>query len=558
MAYRVAIAISGAVSLGSYEAGVVYELINAIGQHNAYNRNRPEKQIHIDVLSGASAGGMTATILAQKLRFSRDSLAGPYTNDLYKSWVKDVNIDGLLSDRFGDNPTQALLSSNFVHQVAEQVLLGRYRHEQAPLSRPHLAAAKEIHVALALSNLNGVDYAVDAFKNASLNEATGKFIQTRYQDSFTRVVNEQSDHAGFWRAMSHAACACGAFPTAFAPQELLRNYAESDYPPKAMPFGSAHFAYVDGGTFNNYPLGMAKNLVNRLDQNPRDNESRYYFYISPNSKNSTKSDFNASKANPLNTTLAMTSAIFNQARFQDWILTSHYNDLLGEMDEHAEALCEYFLQADSGSVQAIEHTSDVFLERLFNERSDRHREQENHVLHERYRLQPYAQRLLQERGEHTFAIWIKAIQVFEFSAHLQNKDKMQIYTITSAPEELASDAMFAFIGFMEERFRDHDYNVGRRKAREMLTQLQAVHRQGTKQHEHHLPLADFEFEDSLPDLPDLGNAHITDVQAHLRDDLRKRIRQRLNLWLKNEGMCWFLRKPTIWFANKKLKQHLHL
>ena len=34
MTYRVAFAISGAVSLGSYEAGTIYEIIRAFAEHN--------------------------------------------------------------------------------------------------------------------------------------------------------------------------------------------------------------------------------------------------------------------------------------------------------------------------------------------------------------------------------------------------------------------------------------------------------------------------------------------------------------------------------------------
>lgn len=557
MAYRVAIAISGAVSLGSYEAGVAFELIDAIGQHNEHNRDNPDKQIHIDVLSGASAGGMTAAILAQKLRFARCALADPFANDLYQAWVKDVDIEGLLSGEFGDDPTHSLLSSNYVHHVADKRLLRRYR-ETTPASVAHPAAAQEIHLALALSNLNGVDYAVDAFKNSSLNNATGKFIQTRYQDSFTRIVGADSDRIEFWQPLAHAACACGAFPTAFAPQTLERCYSESDYFAKAIPFGKARFSYVDGGTFNNYPLGMAKTLVNELDQNPRDSESRYYFYISPNSKDSTKSTFEAANANPVSTSLAITSAIFNQARFQDWIITSRLNEMVGEMGDHAEALSEHFLAADDGSIDAIDHASEVFLSSLFSRELHRHQQLEYQDLRNRYHHRSYAQALLHERGEQVFEVWLKAVQVFAFSGRLHNKDQMQIYTITAAPEELASDALFAFVGFMEERFRTHDYNIGRRKARELLAQLQSIHRQGIKLQDHHLPLADFEFKQPLPVFEDLGAASINDVRRDVRHELRRRVRHRLNLWLKTEGMSWLLRQPVMWFANRKLKEYLQL
>lgn len=557
MTYRVAIAISGAVSLGSYEAGVAFELVDAIGQHNEHNRHNPHKQILIDVLSGASAGGMTAAILAQKLRFARQALAHPFNNDLHQAWVKDVDISGLLSSEFGDNPSHSLLSTNYVHHVADKMLLQRY-NAGSPATAVHPAAAAEIHLALALSNLNGVDYAVDAFKNASLDNASGKFIQTRYQDSFTRVVCAATDHRDFWQELAHAACACGAFPTAFAPQTLERCYSESDYSAKALPFGKAHFNYVDGGTFNNYPLGMAKTLVNQLDKNPQDSDSRYFIYISPNSKDSTKSNFDAKHANPLSTSLAITSAIFNQARFQDWMLTSHMNDMVSEMGARAEALAEYFIQADKTSIDAIDHTNEVFLQKLFNQEPHRHRWQESQALRERYSYQPYAQKLLRERGHDVFEVWLRAIGVFAFSSRLHNKDRMQIYTVTAAPEELASDALFAFVGFLEERFRSHDYNVGRRKARELLTQLQTIHRQGRQPLEHHLPLADFEFKHSLPELPDLGNASIADVRPQVRNELRKRVRHRLNLWLQKEGMNWFMRRSVVWFADRKLREHLLL
>ncbi|MFO0210364.1 MAG: patatin-like phospholipase family protein, partial [Pseudanabaena sp.] len=82
MSRKLAIAISGAVSLGSYEAGVMYEVLEAIAVHNALPENN-DKRIEIDVITGASAGGMTAGILAQKLLCDGKSLRDPYTNPLY-------------------------------------------------------------------------------------------------------------------------------------------------------------------------------------------------------------------------------------------------------------------------------------------------------------------------------------------------------------------------------------------------------------------------------------------------------------------------------------------
>jgi len=66
MSQKLAIAISGAVSLGSFESGVMYEIIEAIAQHNQHQETAEDQKIIIDV-TGASAGAMTAAILAQKL-----------------------------------------------------------------------------------------------------------------------------------------------------------------------------------------------------------------------------------------------------------------------------------------------------------------------------------------------------------------------------------------------------------------------------------------------------------------------------------------------------------
>jgi predicted acylesterase/phospholipase RssA len=66
MPKKLAVVISGAVSLGSYEAGVMYEILEAIARHNEDIKNH-EEPIEIDVITGASAGGMTACILVQHL-----------------------------------------------------------------------------------------------------------------------------------------------------------------------------------------------------------------------------------------------------------------------------------------------------------------------------------------------------------------------------------------------------------------------------------------------------------------------------------------------------------
>ncbi len=130
-----AITIAGAVSLGSYEAGATYELLDAIRQHNDDPETRAKGDfIRIDVLTGASAGGMTAAILGQKLLYQKDvfvNAAGkssPYDNPLYNTWVLRISAAGLLAtvDKpiadGGDPAFLSLLASSLIEQISKNTL----------------------------------------------------------------------------------------------------------------------------------------------------------------------------------------------------------------------------------------------------------------------------------------------------------------------------------------------------------------------------------------------------------------------------------------------------
>lgn len=143
MAKKLAITVSGAVSLGSYEAGVMYEIVHAIREHNESPDTAAKDRILIDVLTGASAGGMTAAILAQKLMFQADALEGAYSNSLYTPWVKDVDILGLLVEQPGESSTKSILSSKLVEDISRRYLTSRYQCPGVPPRTHHSAAAEK-------------------------------------------------------------------------------------------------------------------------------------------------------------------------------------------------------------------------------------------------------------------------------------------------------------------------------------------------------------------------------------------------------------------------------
>ena len=100
-----------------------------------------------------------------------------------------------------------------------------------------------------------------------------------------QVVASICDTPDFWDPLRKAAVACGAFPVAFRPQDLQRsaNGEPEDYPPDNLEpwdHDPSTFTYSDGGILQNQPLGIAKNLVDRIDHH-MNQERRFYLFVSP-------------------------------------------------------------------------------------------------------------------------------------------------------------------------------------------------------------------------------------------------------------------------------------
>lgn len=108
---------AGAVSAGAYTGGVIDYLIetltawedaksknNALGENDSeYDHTIPMHDVEIDVISGASAGGITGTLTLLKLLNCKNDQPintphGALNNLLYRSWVDMA--DDTTSDTF--------------------------------------------------------------------------------------------------------------------------------------------------------------------------------------------------------------------------------------------------------------------------------------------------------------------------------------------------------------------------------------------------------------------------------------------------------------------------
>ena len=66
---------------------------------------------------------------------------------------------------------------------------------------------------------------------------------------------------------------------------------------------------------------------------------------------------------------------------------------------------------------------------------------------------------------------MNSILTLEAAANLQTRDRMNILAVmANGREELAGAGIVSFAGFFSVKYREHDYTVGRIKARRYLAQ----------------------------------------------------------------------------------------
>src|SRR5689334_4817843 len=108
MVKKVALVLSGGVSLGAYIAGALDELLAAFVA--------VPDQYQIDIITGASAGATSAALIAHGLLYR-----GGQT-ELRAAWVDKVDITDLLAPDIPRGEPLSLLNSRRIREVAGESL----------------------------------------------------------------------------------------------------------------------------------------------------------------------------------------------------------------------------------------------------------------------------------------------------------------------------------------------------------------------------------------------------------------------------------------------------
>ncbi len=422
---RLALVLPGAVSLGAYEAGAVYELLAVLGLLG------DKCPYHIDLIIGTSAGALTGALAAYSLARHENPIR------LQEAWVHGLGLSSLLQ-RGPDE--RGALSVASVRKTAERFL------DATSVAR----GGQALRLVVTLTDLNGEWYQIHPSPNAAPIDALN-FAEQRSFD-----LSPATSRKG-WQMVGYAACASAAFPGAFPAVPLTDDQ------------GRRHW-YTDGGVANRRLLEVTIDAARELDQGV--SSQRLLLLVEPNPLHRPAEESDPAEPTWLDAIMrsALTIPFHNQI----------YEDLrrvvrINKRVQLAAALDRLLFRW----VETIDHAT---LVRMIEETNPLYRQAMRY--HETTTIAVWAGQpqtrvadagpqsrpgVLPQRQRELYERWRFLIYT---AAGLLDKTEIAIDRIAPAngPTELAGDFWGHFGGLLRPAFREHDFRMGRQGARAWLQQ----------------------------------------------------------------------------------------
>jgi hypothetical protein len=288
-AFRIGLALAGAISAGAYTAGVLDFLFQALSEWENHRGQPgvPDHRVVLEVIAGASAGAIAgalgAVALARGIRpgeFSPDQIADRYPDTYathqkfmcvlppsYRTWVelpRMVEADGAggllgnsdLQSVAGEAPpvVRSLLDASLLDKIKRAAI--EPDQDPGPIySYPFIAG--DLHMYVTISNMRGIPFRV-AFKQDSYGMQTigdrvhyviSDLGQTKSHNqncwldkdtnnashpiSTKTLPKRKGDDLGDWDRYGTTALASGAFPVGLSCRRLefsWKHYTGRQYP----------------------------------------------------------------------------------------------------------------------------------------------------------------------------------------------------------------------------------------------------------------------------------------------------------------------------------------
>ena len=324
---RTALVVSGGVSLGSYQAGATWAFIYALRNRDALERARRETATlarfptpptwTLDVLAGASAGNINAVLAAAEYCSAAMS-NDPERSLLWQFWlaigwsslvqgpVKQPNLAAF--SRAAAAPTWMSLDSTLQRGATRadcDLLLGITTTKLTP-HLVHVGPGIDVPiqrfagvfrlVADSTSGRGALAFAEPRAGDVRALDLNDILILDPRKDANgvpVRLINRGRDYALGFDKVQELVEASGAFPLAFAPRTVayrlldtldwtsqrraipcLTTFATTE---RCTPPDTALF--VDGGVFDNRPLGLALGLAHSIESEGASPTRRLLYFV---------------------------------------------------------------------------------------------------------------------------------------------------------------------------------------------------------------------------------------------------------------------------------------
>ncbi len=267
---NVALAMNGGVSLAVWIGGVSSEFYRATRGEGLYGALEQfvDTSVVIDVMTGASAGGLNGVFLAAAT--TRDLPATAF-DELRDVWLSVGSFSNLLRNPATKDPPSVLKGDEVFLAEAGKVL-ARW------MAAPAVAAPDgrtDIELVMTASTL-------DPVPTRATDAAGNRIVDPRHRArfTFTGARLRGADAALTARQLARAARTSASFPGAFEPSFVSVGAGDAVDPDMIdiASFGQSMWA-VDGGVLVNKPVGPALELIARhRSDRPGD---RILVYINP-------------------------------------------------------------------------------------------------------------------------------------------------------------------------------------------------------------------------------------------------------------------------------------
>ncbi len=286
---RYSLTVRGGVSLGAYEGGINWALLRVLeGAPGA----------SLTTVTGASAGNINAFLTAVEWcqNPARSAAESPRDNLFWKAWIP-VGIHGLFprGRPKGYAPGDGLFARG-AFAPAEATL------RQALDDGTRFPAGCPLTVGVTVTRIRPADIVIKSADAQSGSDGihipTQRFVSTFGLQTgpaglrFKQLAEHDHEIGEYLTLPTKEGSgpvtddqvldiirASSAFPVAFGPQ-VIRHCAEDDHTRRHAGCVQLDDQFIDGGVFDNVPLGLAVSLTGQI-LSPDDAEQVHYVYVDP-------------------------------------------------------------------------------------------------------------------------------------------------------------------------------------------------------------------------------------------------------------------------------------